>query len=111
MKLSKQIKGICIIVLFGVAVTANAAIVMGQQGAYSTQQYNHFKSDQLRNRHSDSGYIKQPEVIQPKMAQINNSTSGISSNTVYVLKKKRNNTLGGSLYQNKQLKQYLGRNY
>ena len=99
---------------------ASALEIMNRANADSTIQRHTTASSQhisenvvpQNNTSNAVSSIAKQEILEPKMASIENySNKGVQSNTVYVLKKIKKDKLGGSVHQNREIKNYLGIHY
>lgn len=105
------------VILFFV-VNAQAAIVISSDGTIGAGYHPSVHQDgyvypKTAVRHRPQHHAtKQPNIAEPAIAGISQDpTDDNPHGVVYRLKKKQKNPLGGSVHQNRLLKQYLGKNY
>lgn len=81
---------------------------IGSTSSFAATANEAYRTPQEANTYS---YRAKSAIVESQNAQIGVNTPDPVDSTIYVLKKKKQDCLGGSDYQNSALKQYLGVNY
>lgn len=115
MPIDKPIKNV-LALSFICIITASQAATIRSNNAFNYQHSTNMKHQMMLNKQpSDrlNNSIKQPTIATSVIAGISKqkAQNKFNGEVVYVLAKKKINSLGGSAYQNKAIKQYLGKHY